>query len=318
MYMLVSLKQVFQKADRGGYAVGAFNVSDLEILQSVVAAAERMRSPVILQTTEGAIAYAGMDYLLAMMTLAAKKARVPVVAHLDHGKDSRTVRQAIASGYTSVMFDGSLRPFAKNVAMTRSLVALAHRCGVSVEAELGPIPGLEDSVKVSEKQAYYTDPAQAAKFVRATRCDALAVAVGTAHGPYKSYGTHRTSLKLDTDRIKKIKTATGVPLVLHGASGVPKKLMSRLHRDCASLGDCARVAHPQGVPDDQIRAAIRAGICKINVDTDLRIAWTAAVRETILDDRSIYDPRKILGPAKKLIQEVVESKMKLFGSTGKT
>ncbi len=313
--MIQTLRQVLQKADRGGYAVGAFNINDLEILQAVVAAAERQRSPVILQTTEGAIEYAGMDYLLAMMQLAAKKSRVPVVLHLDHGKNPKIVRQAIASGYTSVMFDGSLRSFSQNMSATKALVRTAHARGVSLEAELGPIPGLEDSVKVSEKQSYYTDPSQAVKFIRATGCDALAIAVGTSHGSHKSHGTNK--VLLDLVRIKKIKAATRVPLVLHGASGVPHALIQKLHEGCASLHDCSRVSHPRGVPDAQIRAAIKAGICKINVDTDLRIAWTAAVRKSIIKDRDAYDPRKILGPAKKLIQEVVEQKMKLFGCAGK-
>jgi len=311
--MLATLTSVLQKAHRGGYAVGAFNVNNLEILQSVLAAAEEVRSPIIVQTSEGAVEYAGMDYLRAMITVGAKKTRVPVVFHLDHGKNLNLVRLAIRSGYTSVMFDGSTLPYAENVKKTKQVVTLARRRGVSVEAELGALKGIEDLVSVSEKEANLTDPEQAAEFVAKTGCNALAVAIGTSHGAYKFSG----ETKLDFDRLRAIKKNTKMPLVLHGASGVSPELVARLHQDCERIGDCERLEGAKGVSPAAIKQAISLGINKINVDTDLRIAFTAAVRETLLTDKKAFDPRKILGPAKTLMTEVVKEKMKLFGCAGK-
>lgn len=311
--MLATLTSVLQKAHRGGYAVGAFNVNNLEILQAILAAAEEMRSPVIVQTSEGAVEYAGMDYLRAMITLGAKKTRVPVVFHLDHGKNLNLVRLAIRSGYTSVMFDGSTLPYAENVKKTKQVVALARRRGVSVEAELGALKGIEDLVSVSEKEAYLTDPGQAAEFVEKTGCNALAIAIGTSHGAYKFSG----ETNLDFNRLRAIKKNTKMPLVLHGASGVSPELVERLHKDCERIGDCERLEGAKGVSPAAIKQAVSLGINKINVDTDLRIAFTAAVRETLLTDKKAFDPRKILGPAKTLMTEVVKEKMKLFGCAGR-
>lgn len=306
--MLVTLKSVLLKAHRRGYAVGAFNINNLEICQAVVAAAERLRAPVILQTSEGAIDYAGMDYLAAIARLAASKARVPVVFHLDHGKDPRLVERAIKSGfYTSVMIDGSSHSYKDNVRITKKIVAMARRRGVSVEAELGAIAGIEDFVSVSERDVRLTNPEEARRFVRATGCDALAVAIGTSHGAFKFKGEP----KLDIIRLKKIKAATGKPLVLHGASGVPQDIK----RLCIKYG--CKIAEARGVSDALIRSAIRGGINKINIDTDLRIAFTAGVRDALAKHPEGIDPRKILGPAKDLIQQVVMRKMKLFGCAGR-
>jgi fructose-bisphosphate aldolase class II len=310
--MLVTLKSVLAKAGRGGYAVGAFNVNNLEILQAAMEAAVEMRTPVIVQTSEGAVEYAGMGYLKAMV-LEAARAKIPVVFHLDHGKDLKVVKRAIGFGYTSVMYDGSALPDAENVRNTKKVVAWARPKGVSVEAEIGAIAGIEDFVSVEEKDAHLTNPEKAAAFASATGCDALAVAIGTAHGAFKFKG----ETALDFDRLKRIKELTKMPLVLHGASGISPELVARTKAQCESLGDCARLENAKGVSDEAIRRAVALGINKINVDSDLRIAFTAAVRETLLNDKRAFDPRKILGPAKKLMKEVVKHKIALFGSAGK-
>ncbi len=310
--MLTTLKKVLSKANAGNYAVGAFNINNLEILQAVMDAAVAMRSPVIVQTSEGAIEYAGMPYLKAMVDVAAK-ADVPVVFHLDHGKNLEVVNRAIHGGYTSVMYDGSALPEAENLANTKQVVSWAKWKGVSVEAELGAIAGIEDFVSVEEKDAHLTNPEKALAFARATKCDALAIAVGTLHGAFKFKG----ETKLDFDRISAIKKLTKMPLVLHGASGISAELVERTKTQCSILGDCARLEGAHGVSDEAIAEAVRRGINKINVDSDLRIAFTAAVRETLINDKTAIDPRKILGPAKKLMTEVVKHKMELFGSAGK-
>jgi fructose-bisphosphate aldolase class II len=310
--MLTTLKPVLAKAHKAGYAVGAFNTNNLEITLAVIEAAVETRSPVIIQTSEGAVEYAGMEYLKAMI-LTAAKSKVPVVFHLDHGKDLKVVKRAIDSGYTSVMYDGSALPEKENLANTKKVVAWARRKGVSVEAEIGAIVGIEDFVSVEEKDAHLTDPAKAAAFAKATKCDALAIAIGTAHGAFKFKG----ETKLDFDRLKRIKDATRMPLVLHGASGIDAALVERTKTQCSILGDCARLENAHGVSDEAIAKAVKLGINKINVDSDLRIAFTAAVRETLINDKKAFDPRKILGPAKKLMKEVVKHKMELFGSAGK-
>lgn len=312
--MLTTLKNVLTKADRGGYAVGAFNINDLEILRAVIDTAVEERSPVILQTSEGAISYAGMDYLLAMMRVAAGSP-VPVVMHLDHGKDLGVVRKAIASGYTSVMYDGSVLPFRENVANTRKVVAWARRKGVSVEAEIGAISGVEDFVNVSEKEAFFTDPSEARRFVDATRCDALAISIGTAHGARKSRA--KGDIALDIRRLKAIDDVVRQPLVLHGASGVSDDLIKETRRYCRSLGDCDRLSGAKGIPDAQIRRAVRAGIRKINIDSDLRIAFTAGLRDALMEDRKNIDPRKHMKLPMRLMADVVRHKMRLFGSSGK-
>lgn len=310
--MLTTLKAILAKADKGRYAVGAFNVNDLEAVKAVIEGAIESRSPVIIQTSEGAIEYAGMDYLVAMIRVAAK-AKVPVAMHLDHGKDLKVIRAALKAGYTSVMHDGSLLPFAENVAKTKKVVAWARATGASVEAEIGAIKGVEDLVSVSEKQAFYTDPAEAARFSKATGCDALAISIGTAHGAHKSKGVP----ELDIERLKKIDAMVKVPLVLHGASGISPELIAKTKDYCERLEDCARLDGAVGIPDAQIVAAIKNGIRKINIDSDLRIAFTAGLRETIATDHKAIDPRKLLGLSTRLMKDVVTHKMALFGSKGK-
>ncbi len=322
--MLTTLKTVLDKANRGGYAVPAFNINNLEIAQAVVAAAVELRSPVIIQTSEGAIEYAGMELLAAIARTLAALAKVPVVFHLDHGKNSKLVEQAVKSGlYTSVMIDASALPYKENVKLTKKIVALARPRGVSVEAELGAIAGIEDFVSVAERDAHLTSPEEAARFAKETGCDALAVAIATAHGAFKfsakggsAFGGKGT-MTLDIARLKKIKALVKVPLVLHGASGVNPEWVARLRLKCEKMGDCERLKGAKGVADEMLKQAVKAGINKVNVDTDLRIAFTAGVRQALLDDPKVFDPRKIMAPAKQFMKEVALHKMKLLGSAGK-
>lgn len=304
--MLVSSGSLLKKARAGKYAVPAFNINDLEMLKAVIQAAVLERSPIIVQTSEGAIEYAGMDYLLAMVSVAAKS-KIPVVMHLDHGKNLKTIKLAIESGYTSVMFDGSALPYLENVRDTKQVVKWAKAKRVSVEAELGSIKGIEDLINVRERDAVLTNPEQAAQFVKQTGCDALAVAIGTAHGAYKFKGiTH-----LDLERLKDISKRVKLPLVLHGASGVMENVVELAEKYGAKLGEA------RGVLDEDIKKAIPLGIAKINIDTDLRLAFTAGVREALHDLPTVIDPRKLLEPASLLMTEVARYKIRLFGSHGK-
>jgi len=303
--MLATLKDVLAKAQKGKYAVGAFNVNNLEILQAISRAAAKLKAPVILQTTEGAIAYAGMNYLKCMVAQAAQEHDIPIVFHLDHGKDLAIIKQAINNGYTSVMIDGSHLSFEKNIEVTKKIIGWAHAKGVSVEGELGTIGGVEENI--AARKILYTDPDSAKEFVEQTGVDALAIAIGTSHGAYKSAGAPR----LDIDRLKEIRKRVEVPLVLHGASSVPDWLV----RTATHFG--ARLGKPEGVPEDQLQEAIKNGVAKVNTDTDLRLAFDAGVREVIATAPQDFDPRHILGRARELMQQVVEHRIKLFGSGGK-
>ncbi|MFH1078115.1 MAG: class II fructose-bisphosphate aldolase [Patescibacteria group bacterium] len=304
--MLVTTKKLLVPARAKGYAVPAFNVNNLEILKAVMSAAEKMRSPVILQTTEGAIDYAGIEYLAAMIRVAAK-GKIPVAMHLDHGKDLRYVKLALANGYSSVMFDGSALPHARNAALTRKVVAMAHAKGASVEAEIGALAGIEDLVSVEEKDAKLTDPEEAARFARETGCDSLAVAIGTSHGAFKFKGkTH-----LDIERLKRIAKLVKLPIVLHGASGVMEDVKKLAEHYGAKLGEA------RGVLDLDIKHAIKNGVAKVNIDTDLRLAFTAGMREAVADLPKVIDPRKLMEPSMTLMREVAMRKMKLFGSAGR-
>jgi len=304
--MLVPALDLLRQARQQKYAVPAFNVNNLEILKAVMAAAEELKSPVIVQTSEGAIDYAGMDYLIALVSVAAK-AYIPVVLHLDHGKDLDLIKEAIDSGYTSVMFDGSYLPYDLNAKNTKMVVAWARAKGVSVEAELGRIVGQEDFVDVKSWEAALTDPEEAARFVKETGCDTFAVAIGTAHGAYKFKGeTH-----LDIERLKKIERLVKNPLVLHGASGVLEDIVDLAEHYGAELVEA------RGTLDEDIKQAIKHGVAKINIDTDLRLAFTAGIREAVAELPKVIDPREILKPAMKLMTEVAKRKIKLFGSEGK-
>ncbi len=304
--MLVSLKKVLVEARAKRYAVPAMNVNNMEAVKAIISAAEHMRSPVIIQTSEGAIEYAGIEYLSAIIRVAAK-GKIPVVMHLDHGKKLEYVKMALANGYTSVMFDGSSLPEKDNIRISTQVAKLAHAKGASVEAEIGAIAGIEDFVSVEEKDAHLTNPEAALDFAKKTGCDALAIAIGTAHGAYKFKGkTH-----LDLDRLKRIAKLVKLPLVLHGASGVLEDVKELAEKHGAKLGEA------RGVLDEDIKQAIKLGISKINIDTDLRLAFTAGVREAVDDLPKVIDPRKLLEPANLLMREVAMRKMKLFGSAGR-
>jgi fructose-bisphosphate aldolase class II len=306
--MLTTLSSVLEKAKRGKYAVGAFNVNNLEMIQAIMVAAEAEKSPVIISTSEGALEYAGMDELGTLVHLAAVRSKLPIVFHLDHGKDVKLVERAIKSGwYTSVMFDGSSLPLKENIKATKRLVEMAHKRGISVEAELGAIAGIEDFVSVEARDAHFTNPEQAREFVEKTKCDALAIAIGTSHGAYK----FKEASSLDFKRLQKIRSLVKIPLVLHGASGIP----ANVKKICIEHG--CKIEDAKGVSDAHIKKAVSLGINKVNIDSDLRIAFDAGVRRFLSENPEVIDPRKILGPAKDLITQVVRQKMKLFGSAKK-
>ncbi|MBI2549934.1 class II fructose-1,6-bisphosphate aldolase [Candidatus Woesearchaeota archaeon] len=299
--VLVSGNKLLRKAKRGCYAVGAFNTNNLEITKAIIAAAVEANAPVFLQLSSGALKYGGFE--LAGLALAfARKVPVPVAVHLDHGPSIEVARECVGFGFSSVMIDGSALPFGKNVAVTKKVVALAHKKGVSVEAELGQLKGRED--EVFSARHTYTDPSAAAKFVRLTGCDSLAVAIGTSHGAYKFRG----SQKIDLRRLKEIGKLVDVPLVLHGASSVHGSLVAM----ASKYG--AKISNAKGVPESQIIKAIKLGICKVNTDTDIRIAFMVAVRKVLSENRSVYDPREILSPATEAMKAVVMRRIRVLGS----
>jgi fructose-bisphosphate aldolase class II len=293
-------------AKRKAYAVGAFNINNLETVLAIAEAAAEEKSPAIVAVTPSAIKYGGLQYLSKIVRLAAETTPVPMSLHLDHGEDFETTSKCVAAGFTSVMIDGSHLKFEENIGLTRRVVDMAHPKGVTVEAELGRLSGVEEST-VEEKDAILTDPNMAREFVDRTGVDTLAVAIGTSHGAYK----FKAEPKLDFERLKLIKEKVDLPLVLHGASSVPAWIIEKAAKYGAELGGA------KGIPEAHIQKAVSLGIAKINIDTDLRLAFTATVREVLAKSPKEFDPRKILGPAKEAMKEVVKSKMRLFGSSGK-
>lgn len=306
---LTTSKEILEAAKKGGYAVGAFNTSNLEVTQAIIEAAVENRSPVIISTSPSAIVYAGIKHLASIVRGFAEDAPVPVALHLDHGLDFETVVKCIRSGWTSVMIDASKEPFAGNIALTRKVVEVAHLAGVSVEAELGRLVGIEDQVIVSEREASLTDPDQAAEFVEETGCDTLAIAVGTSHGAYKFKG----EAKLDFPRLREISNRVSCALALHGASGVSKEVVEKAIR----YGADQKLGSAAGVPDAAVREAIASGIQKINIDTDLRLAFVGALREVLATKADEIDVRKLLQPGRQAMKAVVARKMELFGSAGR-
>lgn len=281
---LVSMTELLAGAESGSYAVGAFNCNNMEIIQAIIEAAEAEKAPAILQASQGAIKYAGINYIAAIACEAAAQSTVPVAIHLDHGTDFNQVMLCIRHGFSSVMIDGSHHSLQENIILTQKVVEIAHAVGVSVEGELGRIGGAEDGVSVAARDALFTEPEEARIYVRETGVDALAPAIGTAHGQY------RGKPKLDFARLAKIKELTGVPLVLHGSSGVS---------------------------DEDIREAISLGVRKINIDTNIREAFVSALRQVLDDYPEEIDPRKVLGPARSAARELIREKIRLFGSAGK-
>jgi fructose-bisphosphate aldolase class II len=304
--MLVTNKDLMVPARKNGYAIGAFNVQNLESMSAIAEAATEEKSPVIMQITPSVIKYAGLAYISNLVKTAAQLAPVPIAMHLDHGDSFETAAKCIDAGFSSVMIDGSFLSFNENVAVTKRVVSVAHPKGVSVEAELGKLAGVEER-SVAEKDAILTDPEAAVEFVKKTGVDTLAVAIGTSHGAYK----FKSEAKLDLERLKMISEKVSIPLVLHGASSVPQEIVEKANKYGAELSGA------KGIPEDQYRKAISLGIAKINIDTDLRLAFTAAVREALTNSPKNFDPRKILGPAKDAMKEVAKGKMRLFGSSGK-
>jgi fructose-bisphosphate aldolase class II len=305
--MLVNLNRILPKARREGYAVGAFNTSNLEITQAIVQAAESLNAPVIIATSQKALRYAGIENLSQIIITMAKQATIPIVLHLDHGSSFEIVKKCIKHNYTSVMIDASHLPFKDNLRVTKQVVRYAHKKGISVEAEMGRLAGIEDGIKVKKGEVIYTDPEEAKKFAEESKCDALAIAIGTSHGAYKFKGKP----KLRIDILKEIAKLVKVPLVLHGASGVKIKWINKVNRYGGTL------THARGVPDNLIREAVRNGISKINTDTDLRIAFTAGVREYLAKRPRDFDPRKIIDHARQMMGEVVQDRITTFGSTNK-
>ena len=307
---LVTTKEMFKKSMDEGFAIGAFNVNNMEIIQGIVDAAAEAKSPVILQASSGAIKYAGIDYLMKMVEAATiVHPEIPIALHLDHGPDFETCKMCIDAGFTSVMIDGSKYDFEENIRVTKEVVDYAHSKGVVVEAELGKLAGIEDDVNVAEADAMYTDPAQAEKFVKRTGCDSLAIAIGTSHGAYKFKG----DAKLRFDILSEIKKRIPeTPIVLHGASSVMPNLLEL----CNTYG--GDIPGAKGVPDEMLVEACKSGVSKINVDTDLRLALTGGIRKVFVEEPGAFDPRKYLTPARELIKETVKHKIvNVFGSSDK-
>jgi fructose-bisphosphate aldolase, class II len=281
---LVTVAELLKKAEAGKYAVGAFNCNNMEIVQAIVAAAEAEQAPVIIQASQGAIKYAGLEYITGLTKIAAENSKMPIALHLDHGTSFEQCVQCIRSGFTSVMIDGSKHALQDNIDLTNRVLSVARPVGVSVEAELGKIGGTEDDIVVSEREALFTHPEEAKSFVEATGVDALAIAIGTAHGRYKGVP------KLDFERLKQIKALINVPIVLHGSSGVP---------------------------DEAIQEAIALGVRKVNIDTNIREAFVDAARKVIMDNPNEFDPRNVLKPARQAAIELIRQKIRVFGGTGK-
>lgn len=298
---LITSKEMFQKALKSDYAVGAFNVNNMEIIQGIVDAAKEENAPLILQVSAGARKYAKPAYLVKLVEAAMEDTGLDLVLHLDHGEDFDICKKCVDDGFTSVMIDGSKYPFEQNIELTKKVVDYAHSKGVVVEAELGKLAGIEDNINVSSKDAAFTDPDQAAEFVERTGVDSLAIAIGTSHGAYKFKGEPR----LDFERLQKIsQLLPATPLVLHGASTVLPSFVEM----CNKYG--GEIPGAQGVPEEMLREAAKYGICKINIDTDLRLAMTASIRKVLAENPSEFDPRKYLGPARTAIKEMVQHKIR--------
>lgn len=298
---LVTSTEMFKKAYDGGYAVGAFNVNNMEIIQGIVEAAAEEQAPLILQVSAGARKYAHPVYLKKLVEAAVEVTGLDICLHLDHGDDFEICKACVDGGFTSVMIDGSKHSFTENIALTRQVVEYAHDHGVVVEAELGKLAGVEDDVNVDTRNATYTDPDEAVEFVERTGCDSLAITIGTSHGAFKFKGEPR----LDFERLYKISDMLpGFPLVLHGASSVPKEFVNL----CNQYG--GQIPGAQGVPEDMLRKAAKSGVCKINIDTDLRLAMTASIRQVFVENPGWFDPRQYLRPGRSAIKAMVAHKIK--------
>ncbi len=307
--MLVNTKEMLNKANKEGYAIGAFNINNMENIQAITRAANDLNSPIIIQVSTTALKYMGFPYVLNLIDAAVEETDIPIALHLDHGPDFETCKECIDAGFTSVMYDGSSLPYEENVRITKMVVDYAHPRGVTVEAELGTLAGIEDEINVDESEAKFTDPKQAKEFVELTGCDSLAIAIGTSHGAYKFKG----EAALRFDLLKEIKELIpDTPIVLHGASTVIEELLDEANKHGAKIDGA------KGVPDEILKEAAKNGVSKINVDTDLRLGQTAAIRKQFNDMPEDFDPRKYLGKARDTIYETVYHKIKsVFGSENK-
>ena len=308
---LVTSKEMFRKAYDGGYAIGAFNVNNMEIVQGITEAAAELRAPLILQVSKGARAYANHTYLMKLVEAAVIETNLPICLHLDHGDSFELCKSCIDGGFTSVMIDASSKPFEQNIAITKQVVEYAHDHGVVVEAELGTLAGIEDEVKVEEGHASYTRPEEVQEFVSRTGCDSLAIAIGTSHGAYKFKPGTKPQLRFDVLEAVE-KNLPGFPIVLHGASSVPQQFVDEINKYGGNMPGAI------GVPEDQLRQAARSAVCKINIDSDLRLAMTATIRKYFAEHPADFDPRQYLKPARAAIKEMVAHKIvDVLGCDGK-
>ena len=308
---LVTTKEMFKKAYDGGYAIGAFNVNNMEIVQGITEAAGELKSPVILQVSKGARAYANHTYLMKLVEAAVIETGLPICLHLDHGDSFEICKSCIDDGFTSVMIDASSKPFAENIALTRQVVEYAHDHGVVVEAELGTLAGIEDEVKVSAEDSSYTRPEEVEEFVEKTGCDSLAIAIGTSHGAYKFKPGTKPQLRFDVlEEVEK--RLPEFPIVLHGSSSVPQEFVEKINKYGGNMPGAI------GVPEDQLRKAASMAVCKINIDSDLRLAMTASIREHFALYPADFDPRQYLKPARAAIKAMVAHKIvDVLGCDGK-
>ena len=308
---LVTSKEMFEKAYKGGYAIGAFNVNNMEIIQGITGAAADLKAPVILQVSKGARAYANRTYLMKLVEAAVIDTGLPICLHLDHGDTFELCKSCIDDGFTSVMIDASSKPFAENIALTRQVVEYAHDHGVVVEAELGTLAGIEDEVNVSAEDSSYTRPEEVQEFVEKTGCDSLAIAIGTSHGAYKFKPGTKPQLRFDVlEEVEK--KLPGFPIVLHGSSSVPQEFVEKINRFGGNMPGAI------GVPEDQLRKAASMAVCKINIDSDLRLAMTASIREYLAEHPDHFDPRQYLKPARQAIHDMVAHKIvDVLGCDGK-
>ena len=308
---LVTTKDMFSKAYEGGYAIGAFNVNNMEIIQGITAAASELRAPLILQVSKGARAYASHVYLMKLVEAAVEETGLPIALHLDHGDSFEICKSCIDGGFTSVMIDASSKPFDENVAITRQVVEYAHDHGVVVEAELGTLAGIEDEVKVAHGDASYTRPEEVQEFVERTGCDSLAIAIGTSHGAYKFKPGTKPQLRFDVLEAVE-KNLPGFPIVLHGSSSVPQQFVDEINKYGGNMPGAI------GVPEDQLRQAAKSAVCKINIDSDLRLAMTASIRKYLAEHPADFDPRQYLKPARQAIKDMVAHKIvDVLGCDGK-
>ena len=299
---LVTSTEMFNKAYDGGYAIGAFNVNNMEIIQGITEAAKELEAPLILQVSKGARAYANHTYLMKLVEAAVMETGLPICLHLDHGDSFETCKSCIDGGFTSVMIDASSKPFQENIDLTKQVVEYAHDRGVVVEAELGTLAGIEDDVHVTEEDSSYTHPEQVEEFVYKTHCDSLAIAIGTSHGAYKFKPGTKPQLRFDV--LNEVsKRLPGFPIVLHGSSSVPQYLVDKINKFGGNMPGAI------GVPEDQLRKAASLSVCKINIDSDLRLAMTASVREYLAEHPADFDPRQYLKPGRQAIKDLVSHKI---------